>query len=302
MMQQRDESAAGVAYGIAAYTWWGLVAAYFKLVAEVAPLEILAHRITWSVAVLLLLIAFMHRWRALADVIADRRALGFLIGSTIVIAGNWFVFIWAVTHSRMLEASLGYFINPLVSVAFGFFFLRERLRVAEWSAVALAGFAVIWLTTIGGAFPWISLILAVSFALYGLIRKFAAVPSIEALTVETLILLPIALGYLVFREREGVLAFAHSSLRLDLLLIAAGPITALPLLWFAAAVRRLRLATVGLLQYISPTIQLFMAVLLFHEPFGMQRGVAFGLIWVAVAIYTIDNFRKARERQSDLLS
>lgn len=293
------DTPAGLLYGVAAYAWWGFVAVYFKFVREVSPLEILAHRIIWSVGVLLLLILGLRRWQPVRSVIGNRRALGLLSVSTLLIAVNWFVFIFAVTRDRMLDASLGYFINPLVSVLLGLIVLGERLRKIEWVSVAIAAVAVIWLMATAGVFPWISLVLALSFGLYGLVRKLAAVTAIEGLTVETLLLLPLAVAYLFVLDAKGTLSFGNRGGALDLLLIAAGPITALPLLWFAAAVRRLRLATVGLLQYISPTIQFLFAVLVYREPFGRERLLAFALIWVAIAIYSADNMRRARRAASE---
>lgn len=289
-----SDSRSGVFYGVAAYAWWGIVAVYFKLVREVAPLEILAHRVIWSVAVLLVIVTGLRRWLMVSRLITEWRALLFLLLSTTLIAVNWFVFIWAVTRNHLVEASLGYFINPLVNVVFGFLFLHERLRRIEKLSVGLALIGVLWLAFGAGVFPWISLVLAVTFGLYGLVRKIAGVTSIEGLTIETMLLLPVAIGYLVWREQGGILAFG-SSTRLDLLLIAAGPITAMPLLWFAAAVRRLRLATVGLLQYISPTIQFTLAVAVFHEPFDSRRLVAFLLIWSAIAVYGINGVRSQRD-------
>ncbi|HEX7705728.1 MAG TPA: EamA family transporter RarD [Thermoanaerobaculia bacterium] len=288
---RRREALTGVLYGIAAYGWWGVVAVYFKIVRAVPPLEILAHRIIWSVVMLVLIVAVSRRWTALRTVLVSRRSLLFLLISTILIAVNWFVFIWAITRDHMVDASLGYFINPLVNVFFGFLFLGERLRRVEWVSVAIAAVAVLWLTLGAGVFPWISLVLAGSFGLYGLVRKLARVSSIEGLTVETTFLLPLALGYLFFLARSDALAFGDER-SLDLLLIAAGPITALPLIWFAAAVSRLRLATIGLLQYIAPTIQFTLAVAVYREPFGPERFIAFGLIWLAIAIYSADNFRR----------
>lgn len=286
-----EEAGKGLLFGVAAYAWWGLAAIYFKAVGIVPPLEILAHRIAWSVVVLVLLVTITGRWRAIAAVIAAGKPLLFLLASTILIALNWYVFIWAISASRMVEASLGYFINPLVNVLFGFLFLGERLRTWEWVSVALAGVAVGWLTLGAGAFPWISLVLAVSFALYGLLRKLARVASIEGLTIETVLLLPLALGYLVMLDRGDRLAFGAHGWELSALLVAAGPITALPLLWFAAAVRRLRLATIGLLQYIAPTLQFMLAVLVYGEPFGGARVIAFALIWSAIALYSFENLK-----------
>ena len=290
------ETLKGISYGVAAYAFWGFVAVYFKFVDRVAPLEILAHRIIWSVVVLSILITLLHRWRAIAAVLATKRSLLYLLISTLLIAVNWFVFIWAVTHSRLVEASMGYFINPLVNVLLGFLFLRERLTRTEWASIALAAIAVTWLTVAAGVFPWISLILAASFGLYGLVRKLAGVASIEGLAIETTMLFPVAIAYLIYRQQAGTLSFLHDSTGLDLLLLAAGPLTTLPLLWFAAAVSRLRLATVGLLQYIAPTIQFLFAVVVYSEPFGRNRFVAFALIWVAIAIYSVDNFRNRGRR------
>lgn len=291
MSREKHDSPAGVMFGVAAYAWWGIVAIYFKFVREVAPLEILAHRVIWSLAMLLLLVTFSRRWLSIGAVLRSRRSLLFLLASTLLIAVNWFVFIWAITRDHMVDASLGYFMNPLFSVVLGFVFLRERLRKVELASVALAAVAVIWLTISAGVFPWIAVALALSFGTYGLVRKLAGVASMEGLTIETAILLPVALAYLAYRSDAGILAFTNRSNALDLLLLAAGPITALPLLWFASAVRRLRLATVGLLQYISPSIQFTLAVLVYHEPLG-TRLPAFILIWTAIAIYTADNLRR----------
>jgi chloramphenicol-sensitive protein RarD len=270
----------GVLYGIAAYGWWGFVAIYFKAMSRVPPLEVLSHRIVWSVVMLAAVIVFMRRWNPLRAVVSDRRALRLLALSAFLVAANWYVFIWAVSHEHLLDASLGYFINPLVNVVLGFLFLGERLRPLEWVSVALAAAAVTWLAIGAGVVPWISLTVAVTFGFYGLVRKIAGVASLEGLAIETALLLPLALGYLVFR-----------STGFEPWLIASGPITALPLLWFASAVRRLRLATVGLLQYISPTLQFALAIGLYHEPFGREKLIVFLLIWCAIGIYSAANLR-----------
>lgn len=280
-----SETRAGLLYGIGAYVSWGVVAVYFRFVRAVAPLEILAHRILWSVVVLILIVAVSRRWMLLRGAFRTPRSLGLLAVSSVLIAVNWLVFIYAVTSDHLVDASLGYFLNPLVNVLLGFLVLREKMRPIEWVSVAIAAVGVAALIAGAGVFPWISLVLAVTFGLYGLTRKIAGVTSIEALTIETAILLPIAVAYLLYRTSQGMLAFGHTSRGLDLLLIAAGPITAIPLLLFASAVRRLRLATVGLLQYISPTIQFVLAVTAFGEPFGRERLIAFAIIWCAIAIY-----------------
>lgn len=294
MTESSRETRNGILYGVAAYVLWGVVAVYFKIVGRVWPLEILAHRIVWSVVVLFTIIALLRRWPLLRAVVTARRTLLLLTFSTIFIAVNWYIYIWSVTNSRMVEASLGYFINPLVNVLLGFLFLGERLQGREKISVALAAVAVVWLTIGAGVFPWISLALAVSFALYSLLRKIAGVTAIEGLTVETLILLPLAVAYLIYRARAGTLAFGHDSRSLDLWLLAAGPVTTVPLLCFAAAVRRLRLATLGLLQYISPTLQFTLAVAVFGEPLGRERLIAFVLIWVAIAIYSTAGWGETR--------
>lgn len=291
-----DHSFAGVLYGLAAYGWWGFAAIYFKSVKAVPPLEILAHRIVWSLIILAVLLTALRRWGTIRTLMRSRASLLWLCASTLLIAVNWYTFIWAVTRNHMLDASLGYFINPLVSVVFGYFFFAERLRRWERVSITLAAIAVLWLTVAAGIFPWIALVLALTFGLYGLVRKKAGIASIEALAIETAILLPVALLYLGWLRGNDVLAFGHST-KLDLLLVAAGPVTALPLLWFASAVRRLRLATIGLLQYIAPTIQFVLAVAIYREPFGGPRMIAFGLIWIAVAIYSVDNLLRMRRSQ-----
>jgi chloramphenicol-sensitive protein RarD len=285
---QRD-SMRGLLFGLAAYGWWGFAPVYFKAIHDVLPLEILANRIVWSIVMLVIVISVMRRWPAVGTVVRDRRALLCLSASTILIAMNWYTYIWAVTSNHMIDASLGYFINPLTNVVFGHLLFHERLRRWEKVSVALATIAVLWLTIAAGVVPWIALTLAISFGLYGLVRKIARVSPIEGLAVETALLFPFALAYLIHRWHDGTIAFGHST-TLDLLLLAAGPVTALPLVWFAIAVREMRLSTVGLLQYISPTLQFLLAVVVYHEPFGGPRLVAFVMIWIAVAIYSISSF------------
>lgn len=287
----------GLAYGVAAYLWWGFVVFYFKAVAHVPPLEVLAHRVVWSVVLLAALLGVRGRWREGLSALRDRRSLLALCFTTLLIAGNWFTFIWAVSHDRVVEASLGYYINPLVNVLLGFVFLKERLRRAQWIAVGLATVAVVLLSVRVGSVPVISLVLAFSFGLYGLLRKTMRVDGLVGLTVETTLLLPVAVGYLVWMERGDALVFGHGSWSTQALLIAAGAVTALPLLWFANAARRLDLATVGLLQYIAPSFQFASAVLVFGEPFGLVQLLSFALIWCALALYTTDSIRRARHRR-----
>ncbi len=290
----RSPHVTGLLYGVAAYGWWGFVAVYFRVIGHVPASEILAHRIVWSVLVLAIIVAAKNRWSSIRDVLRSRRMLLYLCASTVLIAVNWFIFIWAVASGNLLEASLGYYINPLVNVLFGYAFLGERLRPAEKLSVLIATCGVSWIAWSVGSLPWISLALAVTFALYGLMRKLARVPSLEGLTIETTILLPLAGAYLAWLSIAGKIAFGNVDLRTDILLSLAGIITALPLLWFAHAVQRLRLSTIGVLQYISPTIQFLFAVFLFGEPFGHERFIAFAFIWLALAIYSGSNLVLAR--------
>lgn len=282
----------GLLWAIAAYGWWGLGPVYFKAVRHVSPLEILAHRIVWSLLFLVLLLSMRQRWGALRTAIANRTTLLILIVTSFTVSGNWFVYIWAVNNDRILQASLGYFINPLVSVLLGFVFLRERLAPLEWLAVAMAGAGVVWLTVGAGVFPWIALFLALSFGIYGLLRKIAHVESLEGLAVETAIVTPLALLYLGMLHARGTISFGAVSLTTDLLLAAAGIVTATPLIWFAIAVKRLRLATAGILQYLAPTVQFLLAILVYHEPFDRDRLIAFLLIWSALALYTTSMVRQ----------
>ncbi|MDX1582397.1 MAG: EamA family transporter RarD, partial [Thermoanaerobaculia bacterium] len=253
---------------------------------------ILAHRIVWSHVFLLLLITLRVRWFALRRILQQPRKLLILAATAILVSSNWFVYIWAVTHDQILQASLGYFINPLVIVLLGFVFLREQLARIEWAAVAIAAVGVAWLVVAAGVLPWISLCLAFSFGLYGLLRKVVGVDSVEGLAIETAVVLPVALVYLGGLKMQGTISFTVVSTETDLLLAAAGIVTATPLIWFAIAVRRLRLATIGILQYLAPTLQFLLAVLVYREPFGSDRLVAFLLIWVALALYTFGMVRR----------
>jgi chloramphenicol-sensitive protein RarD len=247
----------------------------------------------WSVVALLGFALATGRLGAIAAVARGRRQLAWLVASSLLIALNWTLFIWAVTSGRILESSLGYYINPILSVLLGAAVLRERLHPVEWASVALAGGAVAWLTVALGVFPVVPLALAISFALYGLVRKRLGVGSLEGLAIEAVILLPLALGWLGYQQARGTMAFAHRGPAMDALLVAAGPVTAVPLLFFAGAVARLRLATVGLMQYLSPTLQLLLAVFLYGEPFGHERLVAFVVIWIALALFAAHNSRRA---------
>lgn len=287
-MPDQQRSTAGVAFGLAAYLWWGLCPIYFKSVAHVPPAEVLAHRIVWSLILLLLLMWRRGRLAELMQAARQPRVLVALSVSTVLVALNWFVFIWAVSTGQLLQASLGYFINPLVNVLLGVVVLRERLRPWQLLSLALAVGAVVLLGVRQGAVPVISLTLAFSFSLYGLIRKLANVGATAGLTIETALLTPLALGVLVLWNTQGTLVFGHLDRATDGLLALSGVVTAVPLIWFAAGARRLRYATMGFLHYVTPTGQFLLAVLAYGEAFSQARLISFSLIWVALAIYSAD--------------
>ena len=288
----------GVFYALAAYFVWGFFPLYFKAVAHVAPLEVLCHRIVWSLVVVIFILASKRHFGVLWDAIRQPRSLALLSATTLLITCNWLVFIIAIERGEVLQSSLGYFINPIVSVLLGFVFLGERLTTRQWGSVFLAAIGVAFLAFHAGKLPWISLVLACSFALYGLLRKTAAVGPLEGLAVETLLAFPLAILYLVYRMAEGKGAFLGGSLRDDFLLPLAGVVTALPLLWFAAAARQLRLSTIGLMQYITPSLHFLLAVWLFGEQFTLIHLVSFAFIWCGLAIFTIEAFGRFSARRS----
>lgn len=291
-MSQRAPVNPGLLFGVGAYLLWGLMPLYFRLIGGVPATQVLAHRVLWSVALLLIVVAALRRFGAIRAA-ATPRVLGALAASAVLIAVNWLVYIWAVQHAHVLEASLGYYINPLVNVALGVLVLGERVRPVQGAAVALAA-AGVGVMALGGGALWISLTLAMSFGFYGLIRKLVAIDALGGLLVETAVLAPLAALVLARAAAAGEGAFGADP-RLDALLVASGVITAVPLLLFAAAARRLRYATVGLLQYIGPTIQFGLAITLFGEPLRTVHLWTFGLIWTGCAIYAWDTLRASRE-------
>lgn len=278
----------GVLYAAAAYVLWGIFPLYFKLLQTVAPLEILAHRIVWSIGFLALLLLARRHWQWLGAALRDRRVLQRFAASAALIACNWFIYIWAVTNNRVVDASLGYFIAPLANVLTGRLVLNERLSRLQWLAVALAAAGVGWLSWQLGSVPWVALGLAASFSSYGYLRKTASLGALEGLTLETLLLAPLALLGLGLAASQGHSGFAAASLPLQLLLMAAGPFTAIPLLLFAAGARRIPLTVLGMLQYLGPTLQLMLGVWLYHEPFAGARAQGFMLIWLACALFSAD--------------
>jgi chloramphenicol-sensitive protein RarD len=289
-----DERARGLGYALAAYLAWGMLPLYFKALRAVPAVEVLAHRVVWSLVLLSALLA-ARGGKAAFRAAFRRDRLPILAVTTCLIATNWLVYIWAVQTGRVLEASLGYFVNPLVNVLLGVLFLGETLSRGQRIAVALAAAGVGVLVVRAGTFPWLSLVLALSFGLYGLLRKRAGLDAVGGLLAETALLAPPALVLLGVRAASGAGAFGGEA-GTSLLLAAAGPITALPLVWFTLAVHRLRLSTVGLVQYLAPTCQFLLAVLLYREPFGAAHAAAFAFIWASLALYSWDALARARWR------
>ncbi len=292
------ETRLGAAYALGAFFLWGISPLYFKAVEQVPIFEVLAHRVLWSVVFLFVLLSVSRRWAALRSALREPRTLSMLMLSTLVVSVNWFFFIWAITNDRVLESSLGYYINPLVNVLLGTIFLRERLTRWQTVAVCLAAVGVLNLTLQVGTFPWVSLLLASTFGIYGLIRKTVKIESVDGLFVETSIVLPIAVGYLIYLSSNGQGTLGSIDLQTDLLLIAAGLVTAIPLIWFTCGARRLNYSTIGLFQYLAPTCQFLLAVLAFGEAFTWAHVVTFCCIWTALAIYSAQSWLISRRQRS----
>lgn len=283
----------GALYAAGAYIVWGLLPIYWKALQGVPALEILSHRIVWACLLTLAMVGGLGLWRQLGAALRRPRTVLIYATSALLLTGNWFIYIWAVNDGHIVETSLGYFINPLVNVLLGVLFLKERLRPAQTAAILTAGAGVLYLTVLYGAPPWIALSLAVSFGLYGLIRKTASLDSLVGLTLETLLIAPLALAFLVSQELAGAGAFPHAGLGTSLLLVASGLVTAVPLLLFASGARQITLTTLGLLQYIAPSMQLLLGVALYGEALSPQRLVGFCLIWLALAIYSFEGVARA---------
>lgn len=287
----------GILYAALAYTCWGLLPIYFRLLQSVPALEIIMHRTVWSLVFVAAILLLRRRWGWLRQVLRQPRQLILLALSALLLATNWLIYVWAVTHEHVVDASLGYFILPLVSVALGTMLLHERPRRGQWLVVAVAGLGVLWLTWQAGRLPWIGLALAFSFGFYGLLRKTAVLGSLEGLALETAWLTPLALMALAWWGWQGTAAWLHAPPATLLWLLAAGPITAIPLLLFAAGARRISLLALGLLQYISPFLQLLCGVWLFGEPFDRARLIGFGLIWLALAGFSAEGIWHQRRRR-----
>jgi len=280
--------AGGLAFGFSAYLVWGFFPVFFKQLVAVTPLEILAHRIAWSALFLALLISLRRQWPELSRLLSRPSDLRRMVLSALLISTNWLVFIMAIEAGYVLQSSLGYFMTPLVNILLGRLILGETLRPWQKLSVALAIAGVLCQVFVVGQFPWVALTLASTFGLYGLLRKTATFDALTGLTGETLVLMPVALGYIAWLLAGDRMLFLHHTLSVDLLLPASGIVTAIPLLLFAVAARRLRLSTIGFLQYMTPTFHFLLAVLLYHEPFGTAHLASFVLIWLALAVYMAD--------------
>lgn len=301
-MKAENEQRTGLLYGFGAYGLWGIVPLFWPLLIPSGAVEILAHRMVWSLAVVGVALLALRRWGWIRELVRQPRKLGLTTLAASVISVNWGLYIWSVNNGHVVEASLGYFINPLVSIAIGVVVLGERLRRAQWAAVGISFAAVLVLAVGYGRPPWISLALAFSFATYGLIKKKLNMGGLESLAAETAVLFLPALGYLLWLGAQGQSSFTGHGVGHALLLAATGLVTAIPLVFFGAAAIRVPLSTLGLLQYMAPVFQFGLGVLYFHEAMPPERWAGFSLVWVALAVLTWDALRTARQSRARLVA
>jgi chloramphenicol-sensitive protein RarD len=298
-LRERSVHSTGVLLGIIGYLFWGMFPLFFALLDSVSPIEIVAHRIIWSLIVVVLVLIIGKQWRAFTAAFSRRNII--ILGSAaIFLSINWLVYVYAVTSNQVVQASLGYFVNPLISVAMGVIILKERLRLTQWTAVGIALIAVIVLTIASGSVPWIALTLGFSFGTYGLLKKYANLPSLHSLGIETAVLFPVALIILGIAVANGSESFVLDGPKITFLLIMLGPITAIPLLAFGGASTRIPLSTLGVLQYITPMGQFLLGVLVFQEAMSTGRWIGFALVWSSLTIFTIDMYRHTRTRNRQL--
>ncbi|MFJ9410284.1 EamA family transporter RarD [Streptomyces sp. NPDC101393] len=299
-MQSPSDQRTGLAYGFAAYGMWGLLPLYWHLLDATSPSEILAHRMVWSLPVAVVILAVLRRWSWIRPLLRQPRRLGLILVCAVIISVNWFLYIWAVNSGHVLEASLGYFINPLVSIAFGVLVLRERLRPLQWTAVGVGALAVVVMTVAYGKVPWIALGLAFSFATYGLVKKGIKLDGIDGFSAETAIQVLPALGFLLFLGARGESSFVTGGVGSALLLAGCGIATAVPLICFGASAVRLPLTTIGMMQYLAPTFQFVLGLTVFHEAMPPERWAGFVLVWLALVVLTWDALRTARRGRAAL--
>jgi chloramphenicol-sensitive protein RarD len=293
--EEQQRARQGVLLAVGAYTMWGIAPIYFKSIAEVSPLEILSHRVFWSFFLLAALLHFGRQWRSVRDIIKNKTKMMYLVTTAILVGANWLIFIWAVTSNHMLDASLGYYINPLINVLLGMVFLGERLRKLQWFAVALAACGVLVQLIVFGSVPVVAIALAMSFGFYGLLRKKVSVEAQTGLFIETLVMLPAASIFLFFIASTPTSNMFENPWQLNTLLIVAGVITTLPLLCFTGAATRLKLSTLGFFQYIGPSLMFLLAVLIYGEPFTSDKAITFAFIWGALVVFSFDGLRNNRK-------
>ena len=288
---------AGIWYALGAYVLWGLFPIYWKWLQHVPATQVIGHRILWSFVLLTIVILVSKKWVEFRSSLT-RRVLGVYLISGLLLSVNWLVYVWGVNNGFVVETSLGYFINPLLSVLLGLIFLRERLRPAQWFPVGLAALGVIYLAWAYGSFPWISLSLAFSFGFYGLVKKLSPLGSLHGLTLETgLVVIP-ALIYLLYVEGAGQGSFGHAGIRSDLLLIGGGAVTTIPLLMFASAARRIPLTMVGIMQYIAPTLQFLLGVFVYNEAFTITKLIGFSMVWIALIVFWVEGVLARRAQKA----
>lgn len=284
----------GIWYAIGAYAFWGLFPIYWKWLHQVGALEVISHRIIWSCVILIIVIVALRQWNAFRQAALKPRILKIYAVAGVLLTINWLVYVWAVNAGFVVESSLGYYINPLVSVVLGVVFLHERLRSWQWLALAIATIGVLYLTIVYGSLPWIALALALSFGTYGLVKKTAPLGSLYGLALETSIVFIPALAFLLFVEATSQGAFLHDGIVPDLLMMGAGVVTTIPLLLFASATQRIPLSLIGILQYVSPTEQFLLGVLVYGEPFTPVQFIGFAMVWIALIIFGVEGFLNHR--------
>lgn len=300
--EEQQKARQGVLLALGAYTMWGIAPIYFKSLAAVSPLEILSHRVVWSFFLLAALLHFGRHWRTVRDVLTSKSKMLYLVTTAILVGANWLIFIWAVNANHMLDASLGYYINPLINVLLGMMFLGERLRKLQWFAVTLAACGVLVQLVVFGSVPIVAIALAFSFGFYGLLRKKVSVDAQTGLFIETLVMLPAAAIYLLFIANTPTSNMLANPSQLNLLLIAAGVVTTLPLLCFTGAATRLKLSTLGFFQYIGPSLMFLLAVLIYGEAFTSDKALTFAFIWGALVVFSFDGLRYRRNSRKTALS
>lgn len=292
----------GILYAVLAYLAWGLLPLYWRLFENMPAWEVLAHRVVWAFVFVGVLVAASKQWKQLKKVLSGRRTIIAVVLCSLFISANWLIYIWAVNNDRVVETSLGYYMNPLISILMAVIFLKERLSIGQWIAIALAGTGVAVMAVELGQLPWVSLALAGSFALYGLAKKALNLDALLGLTWETVIVLPMALIYLIFLQAHGTSTFTELPVPKMLFLLLSGPATALPLFWFGKATRLLPLSLVGFIQYISPTTSLLLAIFAFDEPFDSSQFVSFAFIWLALIVYSTASLLASRSANRQTLS